>query len=552
MPTLAANSSGFRHEREMESAKHNQRALARFCHQPLGREQKRPSLSKGLAALLLLVVTAPLAGQEILPRRAEPLERMRERHQNPLNLDLHYGDPDYKRRLQAPQDELNGWSTQKRMPDAPFLLWHLDDDWSYPVVPKGKVTINLESRKDAMRSLMRPAFLHNPVWIAQQRLAELGYLDPIVDVDGKIGPRTRQGLLKYQSENGLHATGDLDPATKATLNPKTLLDVWFERNPLRLGVEGPIGQNSNYGLHDESGNLLFESGNRLQAGEDVKPPGSNISSGERLPGETDTEYQHRTQLNAEMKDKWRPHPSPVKPNHPLSGNAFEPAKTFGKVHLNNPELKHLNAEHPEAAWLTIEYRPGSLDRFYIWDESGMPTLGNDASDVIGQAIDKVGKAGARVVIGFKGFQQKEIDAFSAELNVKQELQDGSTPWRPILNTDGSLRGLYQERGTKVDGVILDQTSGWWRARARFSNSDRKLWVQTLLANAQYLKEYVASLLLSNSNDRSQSAQEMVEKSKRQLMVNNPGLTEKQIYMNIREEIEQSHLGEMPRRREEAA
>ena len=38
-----------------------------------------------------------------------------------------------------------------------------------------------------------------------------------LDVDGKMGPKTRAALKDYQSKNGLQATGSLDSATRAKL-----------------------------------------------------------------------------------------------------------------------------------------------------------------------------------------------------------------------------------------------------------------------------------------------------------------------------------------------
>ena len=363
----------------------------------------------------------------------------------------------------------------------------------------------------------------DPVWIAQERLAKLGYLDPDIDLDGKIGPRTRRALVKFQSEHGLSATGDLDPVTATELEAKTWIDLSRASFAVALPQE-----------------------------EEVNRPEPKRPAVERLPGETDADYERRRQA---MRD-FVFHPSTPKKSTPR----LEPEPGFrkeippGSVHLRGSELISLNAAHPEARWLTIEYQPGTSDRFTLRDERGLAAAsGNDPGDMVGHAIEKIGKTRAGVVIGFKGFTEKEIHAFSAELNVKQELRDGSTAWRPILNADGNLRGLYQERGMKIDGVILDQPrQGWWRARARFSNANRTLWVRTALASAGHLKEYVASLLRSNSSGINQSAQEMVEKSKRQLMGNHPELTEKQIYMSIREEIRQSHLGEMASRRQEAA
>lgn len=265
-----------------------------------------------------------------------------------------------------------------------------------------------------------------------------------------------------------------------------------------------------------------------------------------LPGETESDYKLRVYELYHAKRALDSHPSTSTPSIPLWRSHLE-------FDLFNNELVKLNAEHPEAVWWTIEYQPDSKARFTLRDETGVATLlGNDPGEMVGSAIEKTGLGRAGVAIGFRGFTPKEFQAFEAELKVKQALRNGPT-WRPLWNLDGYLWGLYQERGMKVDGVILDQSlDGWWRARTKFSNANRSLWVQTWLSSKQYLKEFVTSLLSLGSGNSNQSAQDMVEKSKRQLMRNHPELTEKQFYMNIREEIEQFHLGEVARRAREAA
>ena len=56
-----------------------------------------------------------------------------------------------------------------------------------------------------------PSFLRT----VQQRLNEMGYNAGAVD--GVLGPHTRRALRKFQSDRGLRANGDPDPATTAAL-----------------------------------------------------------------------------------------------------------------------------------------------------------------------------------------------------------------------------------------------------------------------------------------------------------------------------------------------
>lgn len=67
---------------------------------------------------------------------------------------------------------------------------------------------------------------------AQLRLQQLGYE---IDVDGFIGPETRDALLRFQVDNDLKATGELDRATKYVLHetegPTSGKQSWFKGPP---------------------------------------------------------------------------------------------------------------------------------------------------------------------------------------------------------------------------------------------------------------------------------------------------------------------------------
>ncbi len=54
----------------------------------------------------------------------------------------------------------------------------------------------------------------NEVKALQQALDKAGYT---LKADGRMGPKTRAALKKYQKDNGLKVTGKLDPATKEKL-----------------------------------------------------------------------------------------------------------------------------------------------------------------------------------------------------------------------------------------------------------------------------------------------------------------------------------------------
>jgi peptidoglycan hydrolase-like protein with peptidoglycan-binding domain len=50
---------------------------------------------------------------------------------------------------------------------------------------------------------------------AQKRLQEAGFVPG--DIDGVLGPQTREALRQYQAKHGLPKTGDLDEATRRAL-----------------------------------------------------------------------------------------------------------------------------------------------------------------------------------------------------------------------------------------------------------------------------------------------------------------------------------------------
>lgn len=50
----------------------------------------------------------------------------------------------------------------------------------------------------------------------QRSLSELGY--NVGQLDGKLGPKTKQALRKFQKDEGLRATGKLDRKTLAELS----------------------------------------------------------------------------------------------------------------------------------------------------------------------------------------------------------------------------------------------------------------------------------------------------------------------------------------------
>jgi len=217
------------------------------------------------------------------------------------------------------------------------------------------------------------------------------------------------------------------------------------------------------------------------------------------------------------------------------------------------ELETVNRDHPEILSLRIQHDPEGTNRYGLYDGQPLPVHeGSDIGEIVARACDELDRGKSGVVMGFAGFSEKEGRAFAAEFSVQNELHNGkAAAWSSIVGADGELLALYRTAGMKLDGVILDKPqAGWWRVRSRFTNGLRFLWVQTWLSGRQYLKEFVASVFRSTSSLR--SPEQAVGLSKRQLIANHPEFTEQQIYLGIRQEIRQSHLGEVLRREREAA
>jgi peptidoglycan hydrolase-like protein with peptidoglycan-binding domain len=62
---------------------------------------------------------------------------------------------------------------------------------------------------------MDDALTRNQVEEVQKKLAAMGY--EVGPMDGKLGPKTRAGLERFQREHGLTANGDLTERTLAAI-----------------------------------------------------------------------------------------------------------------------------------------------------------------------------------------------------------------------------------------------------------------------------------------------------------------------------------------------
>jgi peptidoglycan hydrolase-like protein with peptidoglycan-binding domain len=95
---------------------------------------------------------------------------------------------------------------------------------------------------------------YDRIYQAQTKLAERGYLNFMVDLDGKIGPRTRQALAEFQRNRNLKPTGALNGITERELGISP--PIWQGFRGMHL-LESP-DSSGQYRFLDASGRVLFQ------------------------------------------------------------------------------------------------------------------------------------------------------------------------------------------------------------------------------------------------------------------------------------------------------
>jgi hypothetical protein len=171
-------------------------------------------------------------------------------------------DPDYDRKARIAGDIFNNLRPVPH-PLKPPPLGDLSNGEHRPVFVEPPSSGRLIPRHP---SLWRESPLSTEqIRKAQERLAELGYLDHKVDVDGKIGPKTRDALTRFQSEHSLARTGRLDLLTDMELNSPRWANLFRQDDPIRLSLKDLMVEDSRqFRLEDKSGNVVFEGGDHAQ------------------------------------------------------------------------------------------------------------------------------------------------------------------------------------------------------------------------------------------------------------------------------------------------
>ncbi len=196
---------------------------ARQDVQSIDRRRGWKRLSRVLALFLALAVIAVASPAHQFRLRLEPRRRISELES--LRKQRGWNDPVVKKKLKEAQADF-GVSSSLLRPHRILRPQGLDSDVPFS-----------SAHKQWPGSSLDPDSQSAHIQDAQTRLSELGHLDANVDVDGKIGPRTRRALSQFQTERGLLVTGRLDSATEEALGLKPL------RGTLEgLAGETPIGQ----------------------------------------------------------------------------------------------------------------------------------------------------------------------------------------------------------------------------------------------------------------------------------------------------------------------
>jgi hypothetical protein len=206
----------------------------------------RMSLSRHVVVLLLLAIAAAaLPQRERMPVRPEPTRRVNELEK--LYEQRGVNAAEFEKELREVEKAFVGVN-----PSPQSLRLRPKDlqDWELQKPQHGLIDLRLAP---------------DNIWHAQKRLSKLGYLDPKADVDGRMGPRTRQGLVKFQTERGLKPTGAFDFATQNALDNKPIK--WITEDPLRAKGEDKslflrlenlkLNLSARYRLVDSAGHVLF-------------------------------------------------------------------------------------------------------------------------------------------------------------------------------------------------------------------------------------------------------------------------------------------------------
>jgi hypothetical protein len=218
-------------------------------------------------------------------------------------------------------------------------------------------------------------------------------------------------------------------------------------------------------------------------------------------------------------------------------------------------LSRLNRENPDIQRVKIECQPEDfVHRYVVYNGEPGPVIyeGNHVGELIGRLHDRLDRDGRAIVMEIKGFTEKEERAFTTEFSVQHALIGDGSFWTP--STAGKdVPEDYRSPAIKLERVIVTKDvsggehKGWWGNVMEFSLGIRELWVRVWFdkrsLNEEFLGTYLERLL-PNRGLVGGSAEQLVERSRKQLKANHPELRDRQMRIDIRNEFGNTGLGEL--------
>jgi hypothetical protein len=206
----------------------------------------------------------------------------------------------------------------------------------------------------------------------------------------------------------------------------------------------------------------------------------------------------------------------------------------------------------------MEYQPDVLaQRYVVYDgEPGNIYAGNDLSQAIQRLNEQLDQGKSSVVMEFAGFSYKEGRAFKTELSVQQELISNGSAWIPLAAASQDLLERYRHPGMTLETMILTkgdtgERNNGRRAMLELSDGKRNLWVQMRFAHRFLADKFMGTFLgtfleqfLPGQAKSTWSVSQALQRTRRQLKANHPELSDRQIDMDLRNEIGNTGLGEL--------
>ncbi|HSZ62582.1 MAG TPA: hypothetical protein VK828_12345 [Terriglobales bacterium] len=252
---------------------------------------------------------------------------------------------------------------------------------------------------------------------------------------------------------------------------------------------------------------------------------------------------------------------------PLASSHFYTARDAEKARLGR-----LNRENPGMQRVKVELQLGDFaHRYVVYSGELGPDIysGNDVAALIRTLHSQVELESSPIVMEFEGFTEKEERAFTTEFSVQHQLIDRRGHfnfWVHPSFADKEVLSDYRSTAIVLERVVVkrelrtgEREPRWgslmqFAARAGDLFGMRKLWVQVWFDRRSLNEEFLTACLwpwLPNPRMAGESAEQMVERSRKQLKANHPDLSDREMEVAIRSEFSNTGLGELFIRKEPA-